>query len=160
VLFVNKAYVMRTWFLTIALVLAAATAVGCSEKVHVLSLSSDGQYLAPQIGPGLVARPDSPIPDLPMPIGFVIVVDQSRVESRGLSRYVRHVYQGRASMADATRFYRHHAPLQQWRSLGEQTQDGQTVMWYAKGSERLTLQLARRGGIVSVVVWITDRDGG
>lgn len=149
---------MHKWLTMIAAVLVGAL-VGCAENVHMLSLSSDGQYLAPQIGPGLVARRDSPIPDLPMPIGFVVVADQSRVEARGLSRYVRHVYQGRASMADAVRFYRHHAPLHAWRSLGEQTGDGQTLMWFAKGSERLTLKLSRYGGIVSVVVWITDREG-
>lgn len=151
---------MRTWATMIAAAMIGAASAGCStENVHVFSLSSDGQYLPPQTGPGLVAQRQSPIPDLPIPIGFVVVADQSRVEARGLSRYVRHVYQGRASMADAARFYRHHAPLHEWRSLGEQTADGQTLMWFEKGSERLTLKLARRGGIVSIVIWITDREG-
>jgi hypothetical protein len=150
---------MRTCLFVMAVMVSVAAVTGCAERVHVLSLSSDGQYLAPQTGEGLVARRDSPIPDLPIPIGFVVVADQSRVEARGLSRYVRHVYQGRASMADVSRFYRHHAPLHQWRAIGEQTGDGQTLMWFTKGSERLTLKLSRHGGIVSIVVWITDREG-
>lgn len=150
---------MRPRFRLLAILLTTAVMGGCVEDAHVLSLSSDGQYLPPQTGLGLVARPDSPIPDLPMPIGFKVVVDQSLVEVHGISRYVRHVYQGRSSMADATRFYRHHAPLYGWRPVSERAENSQTLMWYVKGDERLTLQFSRRGGIVSTVVWITDRQG-
>ena len=142
---------MRSTFLT-ALV-AGVLVVGCGDS-RLMQLSDDGRWLTAPMGPGLIAQEDSPIPDLPMPIGFIALADRSRVQSVGAQRYVLHVYQGQAPMEEALRFYRQQTKLHGWRWLGEQGRPPHQLLWYQKGSEQLTIQLDRVGNIVTVTVFI------
>lgn len=64
---------------------------------------------------GLVPKRASPIPDIPVPIGFEL--DEGRSQSsdsgRGV-RWVRHVYLGLADKFAVSRFYKQHMPEHGW----------------------------------------------
>ncbi|RMH22350.1 MAG: hypothetical protein D6698_01275, partial [Gammaproteobacteria bacterium] len=70
--------------------------VGCKSnpvkrvpfQVPVVAFTDDGQYLPQRVGPGLVADLDSPIPDVPMPIGFKPVISRCSSSFDGVARTV------------------------------------------------------------------------
>ena len=89
-----------------ALALVVATLLGpaCTGSDGAFPIwvySDDGDLLAKPSGGGLVVDPDSPIPDVPKPIGFVPVPSKSSVSTADGQRTVTHVYQGRANRLDA-----------------------------------------------------------
>lgn len=129
---------------------------GCGE-VRLMQQSEDGHWLAPRAAAGLVADPRSPIPDVPMPVGFVPVPSKCRAGATSTSRNVVHVYEGRATMRDAVSFYRSQPLQHDWQFLGEQAVGSEVMMWYERGPERLTVQLGRSGGTVRATVGIADQ---
>ncbi len=113
--------------------------------VPVVAWNDDGEYLPKRVGPGLVAAVDSPIPDVPMPIGFKPVVSQSSSSFDGAARTVTHVYQGRSRAVETVLFYRQQLPLHDWLPVDKQTHDdGSTSLYYTKGAESLGLRLSER----------------
>lgn len=143
------------WHAICAYLLLTAIA-GCSE-VRLMHQSEDGHWLPPRAASGLVADPRSPIPDVPMPVGFVPVPSKCRAGATSVSRNVVHVYEGRATMRDAVAFYRAQPPQHDWQFLGEQAVGSEVMMWYERGPERLTVQLSRSGGTVRAIVGIADQ---
>jgi len=129
-------------------------AIGCADH-RLMQLSDDARWLTAPMGPGIIPREDSPIPDLPMPIGFVVLADQSRVEIVGDQRYVLHVYQGQSPFAEVLRFYRQQTARNDWRPIGEDGKPPRQLLWYEKGPEQLSIQLDRVGNIVTATVFIT-----
>ena len=120
--------------------------------------SDDGRWLPPQRGAGLVARDDSPLPDAPLPIGFVILETHSRghLADDG-ARSVHHVYQGRTTRSDAIEFYRRHLRDAKWRRVVEEAIGGVATLWYTKGPEDLVVRIEpRRDGVVTIRLQITD----
>ncbi|MFA9476713.1 hypothetical protein ACERK3_00260 [Phycisphaerales bacterium AB-hyl4] len=142
------------------LVALVATLGACTEQsVPRIAYSDDGQYLRPAAGPGLVAKDTSPIPDVPLPIGFVGVPSRSQADFDGQVRHVHHVYQGRANTAEVVNFYRRQLPRKDWASLGrEQEDDGTTVMRFTKGHESLNIRVGVRHSVVTVIVNIGPRN--
>lgn len=141
-------------FLALFAVLAACT----PQSVPRVTYSDDGEYLPAPTGPGLVAKQRSPIPDVPIPVGFVGVPSRSEAEFDGEVRHVHHVYQGRAHAAEVVTFYRRQLPRRDWTSQGRhQEDDGTTVMRFTKGREDLTLRISHRHSVVTIVAEIGPR---
>lgn len=138
---------MRQMFVFI--IVLALLGVGCQRvKTPVIAFTDDGDYLGYKGGEGLVASAQSPIPDVPMPIGFKPVVSQSSSEFDGRVRQVHHVYQGRADHPDAVTFYRVGLPMHDWRFVRRVDQpDGSTTQSFTKGNESLEV-LTRQGTLV------------
>jgi hypothetical protein len=119
-------------------------------------MTDDGQMLHRPGGQGLVAQTRSPIPDVPMPIGFKVVNSKSSATVTPTARIVDHLYQGLSTVADAVVFYRRVLAENNWSPDREQTHGSRHLMVYTKGRERLELETWRDGGVVSVFVRIRD----
>jgi hypothetical protein len=137
--------------------LILASAAGCSSVPHYFS--DDRQLLDEPTGEPLVARPNSPIPDAPMPVGFVMVETRSRAYTvAGGGRFVEHCYQGRAEKADVMRFYHEQLARNGWTNLSEQNQSGNITSFYSKGPESLRLSVTG-DAVTTVVITIRNRHG-
>jgi len=149
------------------LILITATALcGCNQnptrrvpfEVPVVAWNDDGQYLPKRVGPGLVASEASPIPDVPIPIGFKPVVSQCSSSFDGVARTVTHVYQGRARLPETVLFYRQQLPLDGWLRVDKQVhEDGSNSLHYTKGAEALGLRLSGRFNTATIEVYLTPR---
>ncbi|MEM1212224.1 MAG: hypothetical protein AAGI68_07980 [Planctomycetota bacterium] len=110
----------------------------------VSAWTDDNQALTRPVGPGLIADPNSPIPDVPMPVGFKGVADQSSAASTPTGRVVTHVYQGIADFPDANAFYTNSL----WRFGWTQTEmlepaDKVAIQTYTNGSETLSITVTQ-----------------
>lgn len=147
-----------SWMRRLGLLLAVALAVGCESTWSLKPRSDDGHVLPDPAGAGLVASDRPKIADVPMPIGFVAVPSRSQalVPPSG-PRIVTHVYQGVATVADASRFYRQLVPTQGWQQIGDRSDGSITTLVYVKGQEQLTIQISHPR-VLDVVVNIKDRN--
>jgi len=141
---------------------------GCRHvQTPVVAFNDDGSYLGYKGGKGLVARSDSPIPDVPMPVGFKPVISRSSSSFDGLVRTVNHTYQGRSNVADAVAFYRGQLPLHQWQFVNRtDNTDGSTILTFTKGRERLevytrqgTLARTLDSSVTTIVITIGPSAG-
>ncbi len=157
---------MTTKALSCLIVLAAVGMTGCDSnpvrrvpfQVPVVAWNDDGDYLEKRVGPGLVADEQSPIPDVPKPIGFKPVRSQCSSAFDGVARTVTHIYQGRGRAAETVLFYNQQLPLFGWNRVDKQAhEDGSTSMYYDKGAESLGLRFSDRHGIATIEVYITPR---
>lgn len=141
------------------LLLGAVALVGCSRMGIVYS--DDGQRLPAPAGRGLVAKADSPIPDVPHPIGFVLVQPRSKATVSSGVRAVEHVYQGQASMSDVVSFYRQVLPRHSWRINHEDIRAGSSEIAASRGGEQLELKLSVNQPVVTVVlsIWGVGQSG-
>ncbi len=127
-------------------------------KVPVVAWSDDGDYLPKRVGPGLVAMEQSPIPDVPMPIGFKPLRTQCSSSFDGSARLVTHVYQGRARTSETILFYRQQLPLYHWQHVDKQVhEDGSMSLHYTKGAEALGMRFSERHGTATIEVYIAPR---
>ncbi len=87
--------------------------------------------------PALIAAPDPPVADVPIPAGFwmssqssAVILPNSRL------RFVNHTYKGSDPYLAVVRFYRDQMPGYGW-TLGPQSQntDGSFTMSFVKGDE-------------------------
>lgn len=152
--------------LLILALLTTTVLAGCNQnptrkvpfEVPVVAWNDDGQYLPKRVGPGLVARETSPIPDVPLPIGFKPVVSQCSSSFDGVARTVTHVYQGRARSPETVLFYRQQLPLEGWQLVDKQThEDGSSSLHYTKGAESLGVRLSSRFNTATIEVFISPR---
>lgn len=150
----------------VLIALSAGYLAGCNTnpvenvpfQVPVVAFNDDGEYLPKRVGPGLVAATESPIPDVPMPIGFKPVVSQCSSSFDGVARTVTHVYQGRARAAEAVLFYYQQLPLFGWEQADRQThEDGSTTLFYTKGAESLSMRLSNRFNTTTIEAYIAAR---
>lgn len=149
---------MPRW--TSVLLLAwAATWMNACITMPWVPRSADGEPLPAIEGPGLVASSGSPVPDVPMPIGFVAVVSRSSSQVIGQVRFVDHLYQGRASAADTVGYYRQQIRQHNWQPISEQTQQGVTVIRLNKGRENLEISVSQEDAVTSVRVLIRGEGG-
>ena len=144
--------VVRAWLRgmgTLVLVLGALL-VGCDSISMVRS--DDGQMLPDRAGAGLVNRTRTPIPDVPMPVGFVLLSSKSHASVVNGERNVTHVYQGRATYAETVEFYRRLTPASGWRLARDVTEVDEIVMGFAKGRETLELRISHPRDVATVKV--------
>ncbi len=140
-----------TW---LAVGLLAWTLTGCED---IPAVSNEGKFLDPQQGQGLVRASSSPIPDLPIPVGFTPLAQSSRSYAVPGGRFVEHHYQGRSSLSAAAEFYRQAMLSQDWRLSWERNDEPR--VWVAqavKGREVLDLRLTKPRTIVNVYVRIMN----
>ena len=134
---------------------------GCTSArgpFPVFAYSDDGVLLPKPSSAGLVVDPDSPIEDVPKPIGFVGVPSKSTARTDGNHRVVLHVYQGRADRLDVAAFYRRNLDDFGWTVDGFDTGDpNATVQTYAKGNEVLRVTILGDKGKVTLNVSIEGR---
>jgi len=137
-------------------------AAGCNAKtenlrpprtgVPGLALSDNWKPLPPRAGEGLVADPESPIPDVPMPIGFRPLPRVSHVSASPSARQVHHVYQGVAKLPEVVVFYDTVLPSNDWRPVGRLDQEGGVILGYRKGTERLDIRANRKRGVMTLMI--------
>ncbi len=148
---------MTTKVLGCMAVLLAIILTGCGSS-PVGAWSDDGDYLPQRAGPGLVAMEQSPIPDVPMPIGFKPLRSQCSSSFDGVARTVTHVYQGRAKTSETVQFYRQQLPLFNWERVDNQVhEDGSVSMYFNKGAESLGLRLSGKRSTATIEVYIAPR---
>lgn len=146
----------RTGTTCLALLLLISTTACSYVKTPVVAFNDDGQYLPKEVGQGLVVSPNSPIPDVPMPVGFKAVASQSNWQYDGNVRVVRHVYQGHAEPSDSVEFYQRTLAGHRWALVDIQAIDSATVLRYTKGPEQLTIT-TKDGWAVSTITINIDR---
>lgn len=142
---------LLTLLLMVVLVLA-----GCHKvKTPVVAYSDEGAHLPAARGPGAVPHPDSPIPDVPMPVGFRPLPTQSHVSFDGVSRQLVHVYQGRAHPGEIRLMYTQNLPRYQWQKQSvEEAGRNTTILHYTKGRERLTVTIRRSYSVINLTIEI------
>ena len=84
----------------------------------------------------LIAAPSSPIADVPIPAGFVMMKEISTSKLvPGSTRFVDHQYSGSDDFLPVVKFYKDQMPGQNW-TLAEQNQGNSSVtLHFTKGSE-------------------------
>lgn len=148
----------RTFTRLILLCAAAFLAAGCQHvKTPVLAFSDDGDYLPPAVGDGLVASPESYIPDVPMPVGFKAVASQCTSSFDGQVRTVYHVYQGHTRASAAAAFYQNVLPQHGWEFVDAQNVSNSATQNFTKGRERLTIESRHAYGVTTVTIDIAPR---
>jgi hypothetical protein len=83
-----------------------------------------------------------PIADVPVPIGFDMVTDQSvsRVLPNGL-RFVDHQYKGGDSQMQVVDFYKTNLPQQGWSMVTQDQVHDEITLKYAKNDEDLLITI-------------------
>lgn len=139
--------------------LLVATVLTACEGPPIAPVSKDGQYLPKRGGEGLVARAESPIPDVPMPMGFVGVAGESSATVDGGVRRVRHVYQGRGGVGEVMQFYRLQLPWHGWEPADDVVADpaGGTLV-YTNGVEKLWIHARKRFMRLTITIAIDGKD--
>lgn len=119
--------------------------------------TADGQpLLRSAAGRALVADDASPLPDVPVPLRFVLMPERSSASpspGAGLARRVTHVYQGRAGYDQLSTFFTEHLARRGWRPDPAGPASG-PIRTYRKGPEQLHLSLSEAGGVATVSVLI------
>ncbi len=112
----------------------------------------------------LMARQRAPISDLPVPMGFRILEDESEDAYTGRRRlYVRHVYEGSGEPFAVRNFYRDRMPQYQWQLVNSVHVAGTHSMVFEKGQELCTVTVSRyksgwRSGIrVQIIIMPEER---
>lgn len=90
---------------------------------------------------GLVPRTNPPARDLPVPVGFSLMEDESRSYMSGNMRFIDHTYQGRATKGDLQHFYREQLPVRGWKLQNAQMVRGTHILRYEKDDEALDVQI-------------------
>ena len=116
------------------------------------------EVTAPQ---ALVAGPQSPISDVPIPTGFQWDPSESRsVEAPGL-RWVEHRYMGKAHKWELGRFFQRQMPLAQWRADSSRMSQGTLRLYFSKPGERCEIVISDgswSGMNVDVIIFPVRRD--
>ncbi len=121
--------------------------------------STDGRPLLRSTGAGLVVDDRSPLPDVPVPLRFVLVPSRSSATpsaGSGLARDVTHVYQGRADYDLLSNFFTDQLARHGWRPDPAGPGSG-PIRAYLKGPEQLHLSLSEVRGVATVAVRIAGR---
>ncbi|MEX2670474.1 MAG: hypothetical protein WD294_00050 [Phycisphaeraceae bacterium] len=160
---------IRNSRLTRALTLAllgslSVTFFGCQTNGGEGADEGYGNTPPPTIETGLAPKQQPPIRDLPVPVWFEIIDEQSRSYEANGVRFVDHTYQGRATKTQLERFYREQLPVRGWRLRNAQMVRGTHILRYQKNGEGLDVQIADddrpfRGAYSRVTLLIQSLDG-
>jgi hypothetical protein len=107
--------------MALALVAIFALAMGCGDNNR-----------GPDTLGGTVL---TPVADVPVPAGFKFKMDQSSERKSGTFRFIRHMYEGSASVRETTEFYRTSMPRNGWLLVDETLQNGRQRLLFDKGNE-------------------------
>lgn len=92
----------------------------------------------------LMAKQRAPVSDLPVPVGFRILEDESEDAYTGRRRlYLRHVYVGSGEPFAVRNFYRDRMPQYKWQLVNTVHFGGTHTMVFQKGQESCTVAISR-----------------
>lgn len=157
---------MKRLFLLYLVALIGVTACGRRDvSVPMLDWTDEGVYVPRSSGEGLVVAPDSPIPDVPVPVGYVPLVNQSESgTAAGGGRLVNHLYQGRGDLDEILQFYRQNLPRFGWRAAGRETEPAPNrrltrteEITFVKGSEEIRVRAWKRERLMTMQVAMGPR---
>ena len=137
--------------------LAGLLAVGCQDTPALFYQSSDGRSLSKPAGDELVADPQSPIPDVPKPVGFLFIESRSNSQSSPTQRRVTHVYEGLATRAQAADYYRKTLLGKGWIASQDTMDASTSVLNFTKGNEGLQVRVSESGRFLTVIVQIREQ---
>jgi hypothetical protein len=91
----------------------------------------------------LIAAPNSPIADVPVPAGFVMTADStSKVVPGNALRFVDHRYKGDDDVLPVVRFYRDHMQEKGWTWVDQnQSRGSEMTLHYNKKGEDCTVTI-------------------
>lgn len=144
-----------TWIVAVVLLVLVG---GCIQRrggrVDPRSTSAvQGAVEMAELAP--MMRP--PVPDLPVPAGFKLDEGGSRSFSAAGTRYVDHVYRGRADKYEVARFYRRHMPLCRWTMVTDMFVQGKIMLDFEKEGERCRIIIDAAGtfssGRIQAQIW-------
>ena len=148
----------------IFVILAAAllVVVGCVGCIGGSSVSSSGGSSGQAKPlPELVARSQTPIPDLPVPIGFKLDEGKSRDFAAAGARYIDHVYRGWSDKFSVARFYKRQMPPARWVLVICLFVQGDIMLDFEKETERCRVIVTRHGLIkptrVKLQLWTSGQ---
>ncbi len=136
---------------------------GCHEQQSIPTpfvLSDDHRLLPPSPGPGAVPDlEDSPIPDVPKPVGFLLIPSESSVAVAPSGvRSVYHLYQGRATPESVQLMYRRNMVHTDWTFEGTQPTDTPfEALLFVKGPERCRVLVQRDEALCNLIIEIGPR---
>jgi hypothetical protein len=119
--------------------------------------SSDGRTLSKPSGDELVADTQSPIPDVPKPVGFLFIESRSSSQSTPTQRRVTHVYEGLATRAQAADYYRKTLPTRGWKAVDDTMDQNISVLNFTKGNEGLQVRVSESGRFLTVQVFLREQ---
>ena len=139
------------------LAVAALALVGCQQQ-QTVDASSGAPRLVQPVSE-MVAQAGSPIPDVPIPMGFKLDASKSQSDSAAGVRFMDHVYTGRAEVNDVERFFKRQLPVNRWTLVMERYIRGYTVVFFEKDTERLRIQISGNfwSTTVEVQLWTSGR---
>lgn len=123
------------WIIGLLSVATGLFVLGCGN-----SQPSSAPPASPS-GPELIPQVRSPIPDLPVPVGFSLNEDESRSIASAGMRFVEHVYTGKPDKYAAKRFYMANMPSNRWILINDVIANGEIRMEFEKDGrgERCTI---------------------
>ena len=112
--------------------LAARFALGVCVMAGLLPACSGSHHDSVNLQPAL----ESPIADVPIPVGFAMTSDStSKVEATGI-RFVDHKYSGSDDVLPVVRFYTQQMPGKGWTFVNQNQQvNNEIALHYTKNSE-------------------------
>jgi hypothetical protein len=129
---------------------------GCDRPM--VFYSEDDQRLSAPTGVALVPQEGSPVQDVPLPDGFVVLASRSHASRPSDTRTVDHWYQGRANFHRIIDFYHEQLARHRWDKLSDDQNQGDTiVMHYYKGREDLELHITKPDRVATVHLMIRPR---
>jgi hypothetical protein len=114
----------------------AALAVGCKDPEMETGKKSGPSESSNSME--LIAQPDPPILDIPVPIGFELNEDRSRHRRAAGIRFVDHMYVGRAEKFAVVRFYKRHMERKGWSLMNSQYAQGRSMLSFEKKTAGFT----------------------
>ncbi|MBI1369304.1 MAG: hypothetical protein GC162_11710 [Planctomycetes bacterium] len=118
----------------------AATLAGCDRSANTAGRDPTDPN-APIANIPLIAQPNPPLADLPVPVGFWMLEKLSRAYEANGVRFVDHMYRGNDDKLDVERFYRMQMPLKGWVFRDTAMVRGMTEMHFDRGKEMCTIDI-------------------
>lgn len=102
-----------------------------------LALAACSSQHGPDSAPALLAEPNSPIADAPVPVGYKIMESKStsKVDPVARIRIVDHSYSGGYSELQLTRFYRDQMPAHGWTFISQEQTRRDITLKFTKNTE-------------------------
>ncbi|WP_432799906.1 hypothetical protein [Poriferisphaera sp. WC338] len=122
--------------------------------------SDNWKTLEKQHGPGLIADPASPIPDVPAPIGFKPIPEHCNVVTDGYYRVVNHLYQGKANLAEMVQYAKTYMEAEGWQPIDriDDLASNTSVINFRKGAENLSVRMTKRFAVASMYITIEPQN--
>lgn len=145
--------------LVLCVAAAGLLSAGCNQTQTIDATGGAPRQASPAAG--LVAQARSPIPDVPVPIGFSLDEGKSRNFAAAGARYVDHVYKGGSDRFSVARFYKEQMPVCRWALVTDMFVQGSLILDFEKETERCRVTIQEHGlfngSKVTVQLWTSGR---